>query len=503
MWSYVLRRLLIAVLVIFAASYLVYVLSANAGDPLETLRGSTAPNKEQLMAALSARLNLDVPPFLRYFIWLGGIFRGDFGLTLSGLPVGTLLAQSAWSTIQLVTTATVLAMFFGISIGMVSALRQYSGFDYSVTFIAFLFFALPTFWVGQMLKLNVAIAFNDFLDNPYFTPIVIVLLSLAGGFIWASAMGGQLKRFSLNFALGAVTVAVILVYTNVTDFFQYPNLGPLWVGIIGIGAAFAVTQLTTGISNRRALYSALSVAVVGVVLWWPVQYAFFYWPTWGAVLVLGIVALGVGALIGWLWGGDDRAVSIRTAMIVAFVSGLTTLIDRIMGAWPDYVANTGGRPIATIGSQSPNLDGSIWLGAVDTFSHLLLPTLTIMLISLASYSRYSRGSLLEVMNMDYVRTARAKGLNERTVVMRHAFRNALIPLATIVAFDLGGLIGGAVITENVFAWKGMGAMFVDALHRVDVNAIMGVFLVTSVLALLFNLLADLTYSVLDPRIRVS
>ena len=455
------------------------------------------------MAALSAQLHLDVPPFLRYFIWLGGVFHGDLGTTISGISVNTLLAQSAWSTIQLVTTATILAMFFGISIGMVSALRQYSGFDYSVTFVAFIFFALPTFWVGQLLKLNVAIAFNNFLANPFVAPIAIFLLSLAGAFIWASAMGGQLKRFSINFAGAFVAVAAVLIYTNLTDFFQYPNLGPVWIGLLGGAAAIVITQLTTGLSNRRALYSALTVAALGVALWWPVQYAFFYWPTWGAVLVLAVCALAVGALVGWLWGGDDRAVSIRTAMLTAFVSALLTLIDRIMGAWPDYVANTGGRPIATIGSETPGLDGSIWLEAVDTFSHLLLPTLTIMLISLAAYSRYSRGSLLEVMRMDYVRTARAKGLNERTVIMRHAFRNALIPIATIVAFDLGGLIGGAVITETVFAWRGMGTMFVTALRNVDVNAIMGVFLVTSIFALLFNLLADIAYSVLDPRIRVS
>jgi peptide/nickel transport system permease protein len=207
--------------------------------------------------------------------------------------------------------------------------------------------------------------------------------------------------------------------------------------------------------------------------------------------------------VGWLWGGDDRGVSIRAAMITAFISSLLVLVDRILGAWPDYVSNTGGRPISTIGSETPGLNGSIWLTSVDSFAHILLPTVTIMLISLASYSRYSRGSLLEVMSMDYVRTARAKGLNERTVIMRHAFRNALIPIATIVAFDLGGLIGGAVITETVFAWRGMGTMFVQALKVVDLNSIMGVFLVTSIFALLFNLLADITYSVLDPRIRVS
>ena len=352
MWSYVGRRLLIAVLVIFAASYLVYVLSANSGNPLEDLQGSTAPNKDALIAARIQQLHLDVPPFLRYFLWLGGVLHGDLGTTITGISVNTLLQQSAWSTIQLVTTATILAMFIGISIGMISALRQYSGFDYSVTFVAFVFFALPTFWVGQLLKLNVAIAFNNFLANPIVTPIAIFLLSLAGAFIWASAMGGQLKKWAINFGGAFVAVGAVLIYTNAVDFFTTPNLGPVWIGLLGGAAAVIITQLTTGLSNRKALYSALTTAAVGVALWWPVQYAFFYWPTWGAVLALAVCALGVGALIGWLWGGDDRAVSIRTSMLTAFVSGLLTLIDRIMGAWPDYYANTGGRPIATIGSST-------------------------------------------------------------------------------------------------------------------------------------------------------
>lgn len=508
MWSYVLRRVLIAVIVIFAASFLVYVLAANSGDPLEDLRGSTAPNKEALIAARIQLLHLDIAPPLRYFLWLGGvlkIFIGqlDLGATLTGSAVTTVLSQSMWSTLQLVSIATVLAILFGVSIGMISALRQYSGFDYSVTLIAFFFFALPTFWVGQLLKLNIAIAFNDFLADPYIPTVFIVVISLVAAFVWASAMGGQLKRFAINFALAGVLTAGILIYTNLTDSIRNPNLGPVWILIIGVAAAVVITQLTTGLSNRKALFSALTVAVLGAVLWWPVQFAFYYLPEWWAVLGLAAITLGIGALVGWLWGGDDRGVSIRAAMITAFISGLLVLVDRILGAWPDYVANTGGRPISTIGSETPGLNGSIWLTSVDSFAHVLLPTITIMLISLASYSRYSRGSLLEVMSMDYVRTARAKGLNERTVIMRHAFRNALIPIATIVAFDLGGLIGGAVITETVFAWRGMGTMFVQALKVVDLNSIMGVFLVTSLFALLFNLLADITYSVLDPRIRVN
>jgi peptide/nickel transport system permease protein len=107
------------------------------------------------------------------------------------------------------------------------------------------------------------------------------------------------------------------------------------------------------------------------------------------------------------------------------------------------------------------------------------------------------------MNQDYIRTARAKGLTERTVVVRHAFRNALIPIATIVAFDVGGIVGGAVITETVFGWTGMGQLFINGLNQVDPNPVMAFFVVVGGLAILFNLIADLAYAALDPRIRVS
>jgi peptide/nickel transport system permease protein len=106
------------------------------------------------------------------------------------------------------------------------------------------------------------------------------------------------------------------------------------------------------------------------------------------------------------------------------------------------------------------------------------------------------------MNLDYIRTARAKGLPERAVITRHAFRNALIPLATIIPLDLAGLFGGAVITETVFGWNGMGRLFIDALRHVSVNVLMAYFLVTALLLLIGNIVADILYAVLDPRIRV-
>ena len=108
--------------------------------------------------------------------------------------------------------------------------------------------------------------------------------------------------------------------------------------------------------------------------------------------------------------------------------------------------------------------------------------------------------MLEVLNQDYIRTARSKGVSERKVITRHALRNALIPLTTIVAFDFANLIGGAVITETVFAWQGMGTLFKDGLQAADPMRVMGFFLVTGTAAVVMNMLADLAYAFLDPRI---
>jgi peptide/nickel transport system permease protein len=219
---------------------------------------------------------------------------------------------------------------------------------------------------------------------------------------------------------------------------------------------------------------------------------------------LAVVAVGIGIAVGFLWGGDDRGLNARTGAITAFAVSVVVFIDRTMQAFSAYTANPAirGRPIKTIGDQQQGLEGDFWIQTVDLFTHLLLPTMALILISLASYTRYSRASLLEVLNQDYIRTARAKGLTERTVIMRHAFRNAMIPLATIVAFDIGQVLGGAVITERVFQWDAMGTLFQRGLESSDPNPVMAFFLVVAVIAVVLSILADLTYAALDPRIRV-
>jgi peptide/nickel transport system permease protein len=140
---------------------------------------------------------------------------------------------------------------------------------------------------------------------------------------------------------------------------------------------------------------------------------------------------------------------------------------------------------------------------VDSFKHLILPAAVLGLAEAAPLIRYTRSSMLEVIRQDYVNTARAKGLRERAVILRHALRNALIPLVTVVALNLPRLLGGTVIVEAIFTWPGMGTLAIDAVRGRDYPIIMAINLITAVMILFSNLLADVIYAVIDPRIKYS
>ena len=510
MASFVFRRLIVSVIIFVAATYLMYVLTALSGDPLEDLRTSTSPQKAQLIASRTALLHLDVPVYLRYFIWLGGVgkcFVGqcDLGVTIQNQPVTVLLGQAASSTLQLVTFASLTAIVLGLVVGITTALRQYSSYDYGVTLVSFLFFSLPVFWVAVLLKQYLAIGFNDFLANPDIPWWFIALASPIIGLFWILVLPFSGRRRLWTYLIAVAATASMLTYMKLTNWFTYPHIGIVGVLVTGVAVAYGVTAVSTGLRNRRALIASLVVAGIGVVIYFPFLYGFsFYLQPWSFAL-LAVGTLVASFFIGWYFGKPDRAPVARTTTIVGFLMGLVITVDRMMYVWDDYAGSerVKGRPISTIGSGTPGLEGSMWVHMLDTFTHLLLPTVALILISFATYTRYSRASLLEVMNHDYIRTARAKGLTERTVVVRHGFRNALIPIATIVAFDIGGIIGGAVITERVFGWKGMGALFQYGLDNVDPNPVMAFFVVTGSLAILFNLIADIVYAGLDPRIRIS
>ena len=152
---------------------------------------------------------------------------------------------------------------------------------------------------------------------------------------------------------------------------------------------------------------------------------------------------------------------------------------------------------------SIGLHSSATAGFGDYLRHLALPVLTLTIQIIAEWSRYQRSSMLDVMSADYIRTARAKGLSEVRVVGKHALRNALIPLVTVMAVDIGALFGGLLITEQIFSWPGMGRLFIDSLTNGDTNVLLPWLMVTAIFIIVFNLLADVLYGVLDPRIRLA
>ena len=225
-------------------------------------------------------------------------------------------------------------------------------------------------------------------------------------------------------------------------------------------------------------------------------------------LVLGGIAVALSVLIGvaigmysavrqysWLdhtfTGGAFFGLSIPNfwfALILQIVFGLY-MVD-----WFDL-----DEPVFYIaGMFSPGTTG---FDLMDRIRHLALPVMVLSVQILAVYSRYMRASMLDVMSSDYLRTARAKGLSERVVILRHGMRNALIPLTTQVAIDIGLLAGGLIITEQIFQWPGMGRLFLDSFSDGDYTIVLPWTMIVVSFVILFNLMADVLYAVLDPRIR--
>lgn len=172
-----------------------------------------------------------------------------------------------------------------------------------------------------------------------------------------------------------------------------------------------------------------------------------------------------------------------------FYSGLLLII--IFSIWLRWLPSGG---MQTLGNQ---------FSLIDSLRHLFLPVLSLSTLIAAKYVRFLRTSMLEVIHLDYIRTAAAKGLSERMIIFKHAFRNAAIPLVTVVAIDLPVLFAGALFTETIYSWPGMGRLFVDAATRFDYSVVMGIVAAIAFLVVVSNLLADVVYAILDPRITYS
>lgn len=510
MIAFIIRRLGVLGVILFGSSFILYNMAAIAGDPLRELRLSTDPGAEQQILDLTRLYKLDVPPPLRYFIWLKGVLgifvgKPDFGITRDNSLVIDAIADAIPVTIRLVTAATIVAIILGIALGVTSALRQYSRFDYGMTFFAFLLYSLPIFWVAVLLKQFLAIKFNDFLSHSTVHRNTILAFSLASAIFWGSLLGRRRKTFWISFISAALGTASILLFMNTLQWYTNPRLGPVVIFLLSIGIAFGVTHLSVGLSNKAALRASLTMSAIALIAYFPVQRLFTPQSSLLQMFLLLFATIAVATGTSFLFSRIDRGPLIRTTIITAFLSALLIVVDKYMQTWQFYMEEDAinYRPVPTVGQISDLLpQDNYWIRTLDILVHLFLPTIALTLISFAGYTRFSRGTLLEVLNQDYIRTARAKGLTERTVIMRHAFRNTMIPLTTIMVVDFAGIIGGAIITERVFGWYGMGTLFNNAINGQDLNLLMGVFFITASLSVLANLVADLLYSALDPRIRV-
>jgi peptide/nickel transport system permease protein len=154
--------------------------------------------------------------------------------------------------------------------------------------------------------------------------------------------------------------------------------------------------------------------------------------------------------------------------------------------------------LPTVGMYDPAIGKTPW----ELIKHMVLPVTTLAVISTAGYSRFVRSSVLEVLSQDYVRTARAKGLRASVVVLRHALPNAALPFITLIGLDIPFLMAGAVVTERIFAWPGMGRLFIDHTNRSDFPMLMGILMLISVAVVVFQIITDVVYSLVDPRIRL-
>jgi peptide/nickel transport system permease protein len=216
-------------------------------------------------------------------------------------------------------------------------------------------------------------------------------------------------------------------------------------------------------------------------------------PTIVLTVAATIIALAISLPLGILSG-------IRP---YSLLDNLSTTFSLFGIAMPSFWL--GLMLILTFAVTVPLLPPTGWVAADEDLGeflkHLLLPAITLGVGFAAPLTRFLRSGMLEVMNLDYMRTARAKGLTQHTVVLRHALRNALLPVVTVFGLYFGGLLGGAVLTESVFAWPGLGSLLVDAIEARDYGIVQGVVLFVTLIFALVNLAVDLSYAYLDPRIR--
>jgi len=212
------------------------------------------------------------------------------------------------------------------------------------------------------------------------------------------------------------------------------------------------------------------------------------------VIILGSLLVGVYSALRQYSAMDNL---ITTTLFIGYSMPIFFIALMSMYIFAVLFKRWGLPYLPTVGMFDPQAGKT----TSQVLWHMVLPVLSISIISFAAYSRYIRSTMLDVTGQDYIRTAKAKGLQRREVVFVHALKNAALPIVTVIGLDLPLLLGGAVVTERIFAWPGMGRLFLDHVDRVDMPVIMGILMLVTVAVVVFQILTDIVYAWLDPRIR--
>ncbi|MGB9303992.1 MAG: ABC transporter permease [Mycobacterium sp.] len=225
------------------------------------------------------------------------------------------------------------------------------------------------------------------------------------------------------------------------------------------------------------------------------------------LLVIGSVLGTLAGVVLGAWGAirqyrlSDRVITVLSLILLSIPSFVLAGLLILAGLRVNML--TGTRIFQYTGETSPIPPGGLWNQLVDRAQHIVLPTLTLALGTMAGFSRYQRNAMLDVLGEDFIRTARAKGLTRRRALFKHGLRTALIPLATLFAYGVAGLVVGAVFVEKIFGWHGMGEWVVQGIATQDTNVVAAITLFSGVAILFAGLLSDVFYAALDPRVRVS
>ncbi|MCV7301393.1 ABC transporter permease [Mycobacterium barrassiae] len=233
------------------------------------------------------------------------------------------------------------------------------------------------------------------------------------------------------------------------------------------------------------------------------------WRRVGVSLRLLIIGSVVGTIIGVVagaWGAvrqyrlSDRVITVLSLLVISTPTFVMANLLILSALGVNNVL--GVQLFEYTGETSPDAIGGAWNQFVDRLQHLVLPTFTLALGAIAVYSRYQRNAMLDVLGQDFIRTARAKGLTRRRALFKHGLRTALIPMATLFAYSVAGLVTGAVFTEKIFGWHGVGEWVVTGILTQDINIVAAITMLSAVMILLAGLLSDVVYAALDPRVRV-